>query len=233
MSGASPVASIRPGLPRAFEALVAAGALVALWPLLLLIGLVVCLTSPGPALFRQQRMGLGGRPFELLKFRTMTSGAAGAQVTASGDRRITAVGRILRASKLDELPELIHIVRGEMSFVGPRPEVPAFVDLEDRRWREVLAARPGLTDPVTVRLRHEEQLLGAICQRTGDDTETVYRRVLQPFKLRGYAAYLGQRSAIDDLRIIVLTLRAIVDPDAADPPGVDEILESAEGAYDA
>ncbi|MEO1087286.1 MAG: sugar transferase [Acidobacteriota bacterium] len=216
--------SVRPGLPRPVEVAVAGAAIVALWPLLLVIALLVRATSPGPALFRQRRIGLGGRPFELLKFRTMTADAAGARVTAAGDRRITAVGRWLRASKLDELPELVNIVRGEMSFVGPRPEVPAFVDAGDPRWAPVLAARPGLTDPVTLRLRREEELLEALRARTGEETEAVYRRWMQPWKLRGYADYLSRRSAVDDLRVILATLRAIVDPAAAKPPSVDAIL---------
>ncbi|MEO1369750.1 MAG: sugar transferase, partial [Acidobacteriota bacterium] len=230
---------VRPGLPRPVEVVVASAAVLALWPLLVVIAVLVRSTSPGPALFRQRRVGLGGRPFELLKFRTMTAGAAGARVTASGDRRVTAVGRWLRASKLDELPELVNIVRGEMSFVGPRPEVPAFVDFGDPRWATVLGARPGLTDPVTLRLRREEELLEALGNRTGEEIETAYRRWMQPWKLRGYAEYLSRRSAVDDVRVLLATLRAILEPAAAKPPSVDEILGlgaevgTTEGAGDA
>ncbi|MEM8997040.1 MAG: sugar transferase [Acidobacteriota bacterium] len=233
MSGrkSPPEIAVRPGLARPVELMVASAAVLALWPLLLMIAVLVRSTSPGPALFRQRRVGLGGRPFELLKFRTMATGAAGARVTASGDRRITAVGRWLRASKLDELPELVNIVRGEMSFVGPRPEVPAFVDLGNPRWAAVLEARPGLTDPVTLRLRREEELLEALRARTGEGTEAAYRRWMQPWKLRGYADYLSRRSAAGDVRVILATLRAIVDPAAAQPPSVEEILNlDAEGA---
>ncbi|MCU0235267.1 MAG: sugar transferase, partial [Thermoanaerobaculales bacterium] len=103
----------------------------------------VALSSRGPVLFRQQRVGRGGRPFTMLKFRTMRVGGGGAQVTAAGDGRVTAVGRLLRRLKLDELPELVNVLGGELALVGPRPEVPRFVDLGDPRWRAVLEERPG------------------------------------------------------------------------------------------
>ncbi len=153
---------------------------------------------PGPALFRQQRLGRGGAPFTLFKLRTMrqaAAGAAGSYVTAGGDPRITPLGRFLRRSKLDELPQLWNIVRGDLSFVGPRPEVPAWIELGDPRWQRVLAARPGLTDPVTLRLRNEEALLAAV----PGDREDFYRDHLQPWKLAGYADYLARRSAAGDL----------------------------------
>ncbi len=107
-------------------------------------------------------------------------------MTAGGDSRVTAIGRFLRRTKLDELPELWNVVRGEMSFVGPRPEVERFVRLEDPLWREVLEARPGLTDPTTLRLRDEESLLASV----EGDREAYYRETLQPLKLRGYVEYL-------------------------------------------
>src|SRR5687767_11977002 len=119
----------------------------------MLVALVaVRLTSRGPGVFGQVRVGREGKPFTLRKFRSMTQGARGTQVTASGDARITLVGKFLRRTKLDELPELWNILCGDMSFVGPRPEVPGYVDLADPRWQMVLTARPGLTDTVTLRL---------------------------------------------------------------------------------
>lgn len=212
------------GLPRWVEAPVAALLLLGCAPLLLPLLLAIRLGSPGPALFRQQRVGRFGRPFTLIKLRTMRVTTGGTDrpqdnVTARGDHRITALGRILRSSKLDELPELWNIVRGELSFVGPRPEVPALVQLEDARWQKVLEVRPGLTDPVTLRLRNEENLLAEVTE----DRELFYRQVLQPWKLDGYLEYLGRRSAGSDLTVLFETLLAILWPQRAPPPSVDEI----------
>lgn len=211
------------GLPRWAELPVAALTLAACLPLLLVLALAVRLTSPGPALFRQPRVGRGGRTFEMLKLRTMRRqdpAAGGSPITAGGDQRITPLGRWLRASKLDELPELWNIVRGDLSFVGPRPEVPAMVDLEDPRWRRVLAVRPGLTDPVTLRLRNEEAMLAKV---PPGELEDFYRQVLQPWKLDGYLEYVSRRSPASDLRLIWRTLSAIADPRRSPPPGLDEI----------
>ncbi len=216
MTAASPG---RKGLPRPVELLLALAGLAATAPLLLLAGLAVAASSRGPVLFRQERIGRGGHPFVLLKFRTMTQGGAGLRVTAAGDARVTAVGRWLRRSKLDELPELWNVLRGEMSFVGPRPEVAEYVDSEDPRWRRVLAARPGLTDPTTLRLRNEEQLLAAV----GGDRDTFYREVLQPFKLAGYIEYLERRSAWGDLAVLWRTAVAVAVPGSVRPPSVDEL----------
>lgn len=217
------------GLPRSIELPVAALALLVLGPFLLALGLLVRLSSPGPAFFRQQRVGRHGRPFTLIKLRSMVTpparpadpGEEGARsITAGGDPRITSLGRFLRSSKLDELPELWNIVRGELSFVGPRPEVPAMVDLGDPRWRRVLEARPGLTDAVTLRLRNEEALLERV---PAEDRERFYRHLLQPWKLAGYVDYLERRSPWRDLGLIWDTVTAIVLPRRAPPPSIEEI----------
>jgi lipopolysaccharide/colanic/teichoic acid biosynthesis glycosyltransferase len=158
--------------------------------------------------------------FTLYKLRTMRVAAAGAQVTAAGDARVTRVGRILRQTKLDELPGLWNVVRGEMSLVGPRPEVPRYVDPNSATWRLVLEARPGLTDPVTLRLRNEEALLAEV----GGDRERFYTEALQPFKLAGYAEYLRGRSWRVDVKILCATARAVVFPRQAPPPTLEEVL---------
>ena len=207
------------GLPRPLEAVLAALGLVVLAPLLAGLGLAVRLSSPGPVLFRQERMGRGGRLFTLLKFRTMRETSAGPRFTARGDARITGVGRFLRQSKLDELPELWNVLRGEMSFVGPRPEVPEYVDLEDSRWQRVLAARPGLTDPVTLALRNEEELLAGVA---AEERRRFYAETLVPYKLHGYAAYLERRTAWSDLGVMMATLLAVVRPGRATPPSFEE-----------
>ena len=196
------------GLPRAVEASLACLGLVVSSPVLLAAAGLVAATSPGPVLFKQQRVGLNGRPFTLLKLRTMKVAPEGSQLTASGDARITPVGRWLRRFKLDEIPQLWNVVRGDMSLVGPRPEVPRYVD-DGPLWRQVLSARPGLTDPVTLRLRDEEALLAGVAAG-GDDPESFYRERLLPWKLRGYLDYLQRRSWASDLGVLGATALAVL-----------------------
>src|SRR5207245_2488448 len=142
---------------RAFDLSVAVVLLTLLAPILVILALLVLVTSGPPILFRQERIGLGSRRFTLLKFRTMRPGSDRSMLLAArGDGRVTAVGRFLRVSKLDELPQLINVIRVEMSIVGPRPEVPRYVAGYDARQIEVLEVRPGLTDPASVLFRDEE-----------------------------------------------------------------------------
>jgi lipopolysaccharide/colanic/teichoic acid biosynthesis glycosyltransferase len=220
-------APIKDGCPRPVEAVVALAALVALLPLLGVAALAVAVTSRGPVLFRQRRMGRGGRDFVLYKMRTMRVGGGGPQVTAGDDARVTPVGRLLRRTKLDELPELWNVVKGDMSLVGPRPEVPRYVDLGDPAWQLVLRARPGLTDPVTLRLRNEETLLAQV----EGDREQFYLTTLQPFKLKGYLEYLRARSWRADVGVLWQTCRVIVRPGRALPPAVDEIEASSASGF--
>jgi lipopolysaccharide/colanic/teichoic acid biosynthesis glycosyltransferase len=217
---------IKQGIPRAVEAMIALLALVVVAPLVALSSLAVMVASGRPVFFRQQRVGRGGRAFTLYKLRTMRVTSGGAQVTAAGDARVTSVGRILRKTKLDELPGLWNVVRGEMSLVGPRPEVPRYVDLESAAWRLVLEARPGLTDPVTLRLRNEESLLAEV----RGDRERFYTDALQPFKLAGYAQYLRGRSWRVDVEILWATALAVVFPHRAQPPTLEEILAGGDEA---
>ena len=216
----------RSGIPQPVQAIVALGGLVCLGPLLGAIAAAVKLGSRGPILFRQERMGQGGRAFRMTKFRTMRTDMAGLAVTASGDPRVTPIGRLLRKTKLDELPELWNIVRGDMALVGPRPEVPRYVDLADPLWREVLSVRPGLTDPVTIALRDEEAVLAEV----DGDRDVYYRRTLLRFKLLGQARYLRQRTWWSDVRVLVATAVAIVKPGAS--PTRDEIEATARAAAD-
>ena len=156
-------------------------------------------------------MGRGGRPFRLVKLRSMRVAREGPRVTARGDDRVTPVGRVLRRTKLDELPELWNVLRGDMSFVGPRPEVPEYVDLTDPAWAEVLQARPGLTDPVTLALRDEEDLMESVA----GDRERYYRETLQPRKLAGYRSYLQRRTWRSDVGVIWSTVVALLPGRAA------------------
>ncbi len=156
----------------------AAGALIALAPLLGLIALAVVSEDGRPVLFRQVRVGRFGRHFNMYKFRSMRM-RPGLPLTCKGDPRVTRVGRFLRAYKLDELPQLWNIIRGEMAWIGPRPEVPEFVDMGDPLWQQVLAMRPGLADAASIAFRNEEQLLAAV-----PDPQEYYRREILPRKLR-------------------------------------------------
>jgi lipopolysaccharide/colanic/teichoic acid biosynthesis glycosyltransferase len=214
VNAASPIRPPEPraGLARPVEAALAAAGLVASAPLLAVAAAAIAATSGLPVFFRQERVGRGGRPFTLIKLRTMRTSGAGPRVTAGNDPRITAVGRFLRRTKLDELPELWNVLRGDMSFVGPRPEVADYVHPESPLWREVLSVRPGLTDPVTLSLRHEEALLEAV----RGDREKYYRETLQPRKLEGYVDYLRRRSWRSDLGVLLATAGAILRPRRAD-----------------
>jgi lipopolysaccharide/colanic/teichoic acid biosynthesis glycosyltransferase len=210
------------GLARAVEVPLAALGLAATSPLLLLAGLWILATSGLPILFRQLRIGRDGRPFTLVKLRTMRSSPNASLVTARGDPRITAAGRVLRRTKIDEIPQLWNVLMGDMAFVGPRPEVPEFVDLGDPVWRRILSARPGLTDPITLRLRDEEALMAAV----SEDRDRFYRETLQPWKLSGYLDYLENRSWRTDLRVLILTGAALFGhgrdgpvPNPGAPPG--------------
>jgi len=194
------------GLPRWVEVPLAFISLVLLAPLLALAGLGILLSSGRPIIFRQIRVGKHGRNFELCKLRTMKPSSGGPQITSGTDTRITRLGKFLRHTKLDELPALWNVLSGEMSLVGPRPEVPCFVVLKDPLWQKVLSVRPGITDPVSVQLRSEADLLAQI----EGDMEQYYVNELQPAKLRGYIAYLEKRTWRSDLAVLVQTALAVL-----------------------
>lgn len=204
------ISSSEKGLPRALEIVAAIAGLALFAPVLALCAVLVKISSRGPVLFRQSRIGYGGSVFTLYKFRTMREAGKGSLITAKGDSRVTLVGRILRKVKLDELPELFNVLTGDMSFVGPRPEVPEYVDFADPVWKTVLGVRPGITDPATLKMRNEEAFLALI-----EDKDDYYRRVIQPFKLKESMRYLERRSAFGDLRVILRTLKVIIFPGTA------------------
>jgi lipopolysaccharide/colanic/teichoic acid biosynthesis glycosyltransferase len=180
-------------------------AFVLVSPLLALIAVAVKLSSPGPVIHRARRVGQGGHVFTLYKFRTMVADAArtGPAITGGDDPRVTPVGRVLRRSKLDELPQLINIVIGNMSLVGPRPEDPGYVRLYSAHQRRVLEVKPGLTSPATVLHRDEESML------IGQDWEQRYRTEILPEKLRIELNYLSRRTLGGDLRILAQTAAAL------------------------
>jgi lipopolysaccharide/colanic/teichoic acid biosynthesis glycosyltransferase len=213
-------ASVGRGLPRSVEVLLSLVALLAIAPVLAVVALLVRATSRGPVLFRHTRTGQNGRPFHLLKFRTMRDGVTGPAVTARGDARITRVGKVLRQTKLDELPELWNVVRGDMSLVGPRPEAVQYSIPSSSEWEHVLNVRPGITDPVTLHLRNEEELLAA----AQPDAETFYRSYLLPYKLNGYREYLASRTWTRDVTVLWLTMVAIAMPGRVPAPSPEQIV---------
>ncbi|KQU74853.1 MULTISPECIES: sugar transferase [unclassified Rhizobacter] len=195
-------------LKRGFDVLMAVTGLVVLSPLLFAIALWVKLDSPGPVFFRQERVGRSGRRFLIHKFRTMRHMPvdAGPQITVGADVRITRAGKHLRRAKLDELPQLIDVLAGAMSVVGPRPEVPRYVALYPPELRDkVLSVRPGITDCASLTYRDESTLLAASA-----DPEKTYAEVLLPAKLRLAAHYVDHASLATDLRLIWLTIKAVV-----------------------
>ena len=192
---------------RSMDLLLSLLGLLVLAPVLLLIACWIKLDSRGPVFFRQERVGRFGVPFRIHKFRTMKDGASidGPSITVGADARITRVGRWLRQSKLDELPQLIDVLQGRMSMVGPRPEVPRYVALYPAELRaKVLSVRPGITDPASIAYRDESRLLAAAA-----DPEREYLHVVMPAKLEHAARYIDQRSLRGDLRLIGATLRAL------------------------
>ena len=190
---------------RLFDIVASAAALVALSPLLAAIAVVVKASSPGPALFRQARLGKDERLFQIYKFRTMVAGAeSGSPITVNGDRRITRVGRVLRRFDLDELPTLFNVLRGDMTIVGPRPELPVYLPNYSREQRRVFSVRPGLTDPATLAFRDESR------QLNGASVEEVYIHEILPQKLALNLAYLKARSVRSDAAIMLRTVAAML-----------------------
>ena len=191
---------------RAFDVVASALGLLLLAPLLVVLVLLVR-ADGGPAFFRQERIGRHGRSFRIWKFRTMVPDAdrLGPHLTVGADRRITRLGGWLRRTKLDELPQLINVLAGEMSLVGPRPEVPRYVALYDVGQRRVLDLVPGITDPASIRYHDESRVLAS-----SSDPERLYVERLMPEKIRLNLAYAEGRGVVRDAGIIFATLRRIV-----------------------
>lgn len=192
---------------RLFDWVASGLGLLLLAPLLLLIALAIPLDSPGPVFFRQERVGRFGKTFRIHKFRTMVmdSERRGMQITVGADARVTRVGAVLRKYKLDELPQLIDVLLGSMSLVGPRPEVPRYVHYYPADVRElVLSVRPGITDRASIEYKDENQLLAS-----SGNPEKTYVDVIIPVKLRFYVAYVRNRTFFGDLKILLDTAKAV------------------------
>ncbi|MFT3917334.1 MAG: sugar transferase [Anaeromyxobacteraceae bacterium] len=205
----------RPGYrfaKRSLDVVAAVVGLLVVSPVLAVAAVAVKLSSPGPVLFRQVRVGRGGRPFRILKLRTMREAPGGPAVTAGGDARVTRAGRWLRRSKLDELPQLWNVLAGDMSLVGPRPELPRFVRRFEEAYAPILEVRPGLTDYAAIAYRDEEALLAG-----AQDPEAAYVEAVLPAKLALYRRYLDERSMGTDSRLLARTLGVLARPRAPRP----------------
>jgi lipopolysaccharide/colanic/teichoic acid biosynthesis glycosyltransferase len=200
-------AALYPVIKRLFDLFFSALGLIVLSPVLLFVVLRIKLESPGPALYKGTRVGLNGTLFKMNKFRTMVINAdkIGGSSTPEDDPRITKVGRFLRRYKLDELPQLINVFKGEMSFVGPRPQVKWAVDLYSAEERQVLTVRPGITDYASVRFPNEGEIL-----KGSSDPDKDYMEKIHPEKMRLSLEYVRSRSMWVDLKVIIQTLVAIV-----------------------
>ncbi len=197
---------------RLFDATCACAGLVFLMPVFAGLALAIFWDDGPPVFFSQTRVGRNGKPFRIWKLRTMRSGSQGSVITAAGDGRVTRTGAVLRRLKLDELPQLFNVLKGDMSLVGPRPEVPEHVELDTPMWQAVLRVRPGITDLASLLYRDEEKMLGA-----SRDPNAFYRQSVLPAKLLLNRAYLMSRSFRQDMRLICLTIRYSLFPDSFDP----------------
>lgn len=194
-------------IKRIFDFVAALAGLLVLWPVFLVVACWIKLDSPGPVFFRQERVGRHGAPFRIFKFRTMrTDAERKGQITIGADPRVTRSGEWLRRYKVDELPQLINVLTGEMSLVGPRPEVPRYVAKYPNDVRElVLSVPPGITEWASILYKEENVVLGKAA-----DPERAYVEEILPIKLDYYLRYVRTRSMLEDLRIIFRTVAAIV-----------------------
>ena len=190
---------------RAFDILCSFLGLTVLSPVLPVVSVLVAVTSPGGVFFRQERIGKDGRPFRIFKFRSMRKDNAGLKITTGNDSRITPVGRFLRKSKIDELPQLINVLVGDMSFVGPRPEVADYVNLYTPYQRQVLLVRPGITGLASIRFRNENDLLTA-----SDDPNRTYVEQIMPRKIDLDLEYIPHASVFYDIKLIFQTFAVVI-----------------------
>lgn len=192
---------------RAMDIVLSACALAVLWPLLLLIALAILIDDPGPVFYRQVRVGRNGKTFRIFKFRSMVMDAdkKGLAITVGRDSRITRVGAVLRKTKLDELAQLLNVLFGQMSFVGPRPEVPKYVELYTPYQRQVLLVRPGITDYASIAYRNENDLLAG-----APNPEAMYIEQIMPDKIELNMKYLREISPLADIRLILKTIVAVI-----------------------
>lgn len=192
---------------RVFDFMASLLGLLILSPILLVTAIFIKIDSRGPIFFKQKRVGKNKETFEIYKFRTMVTDAEkmGKQITVGNDRRITRIGKVIRKCKLDELPQLINVLKGEMSLVGPRPEVPRYVELYDEYQEQILLVKPGITDYASIKFINENEILGA-----SSDPEEEYIKEIMPNKIELNMQYINNFSIFEDIRLILKTILYIV-----------------------
>ena len=185
-----------------FDRVAALIGLLCIWWLLIIVAIIIKIKMPGgPAIFKQTRIGRYGKPFTMYKFRTMTVNHSGSSVSVAGESRITPLGAVLRKYKIDELPELWNVLKADMSFVGPRPDVPGYADALTGDDREVLLLRPGITGPASLKYRNEEEILAAV-----DNPQIYNDTIIFPDKVRINRYYLHNYSFVSDIKMILCTV---------------------------
>ena len=193
-------------LKRLFDIVASFCGIVILFPLIVIVSILIKLTSKGPVLFKQVRVTKNGRLFKIYKFRTMRENSEGnKQITVGNDSRITGVGHILRKTKLDELPQLFNVLKGEMSLVGPRPEVPKYVELYTEEQREILKVSAGITDYASIYFSNESELLGE-----AENPEEFYIKKIMPYKIELNKKYIKEIGIVTDIKLIILTILKIL-----------------------
>ncbi len=191
---------------RVFDLLSSIGGLIILSPLFIFISIWIKLSSKGTVFFIQKRVGKNFKEFNLYKFRSMVADAPkkGLQITSGDDPRITSVGKFIRRTKIDELPQLINVIKGDMSLVGPRPEVKKYVDVKRDEYKKVLSVQPGITDLAAIEFRDEEKILKGV-----ENKEKVYIDKILPKKIELYYEYINNINFVSDIKIILKTLKVI------------------------
>lgn len=193
-------------LKRVFDIVASFCGIIILFPLIIIVSILIKITSKGPVLFKQVRVTKNGKLFKIYKFRTMRENSEGnKQITVGKDNRITGIGHILRKTKLDELPQLFNVLKGEMSLVGPRPEVPKYVDLYTDEQREILKVPAGITDYASIYFSNESELLGEV-----ENPEEFYIKKIMPYKIELNKKYINEIGIMTDIKIIILTILKIL-----------------------
>ena len=197
---------------RIFDIIVASLLVVILSPILLLLSILIKIDSPGPVMFRQVRVTTYGKPFRIFKFRTMVNNAdkIGTQVTTKGDSRVTRMGKMLRGCRLDELPQLFNVLKGEMSFVGTRPEVEKYVDQYSEEMMATLFLPAGITSYASIMYKDEDERIGAYQKQTGKSVDEIYREYILPEKMKYNLKYLEEFSIWRDMKLMLMTVAAVL-----------------------
>lgn len=193
-------------LKRLFDIVASFCGIVILFPLIVIVSILIKLTSKGPVLFKQVRVTKNGKLFKIYKFRTMRENSEGnKQITVGNDSRITGIGHVLRKTKLDELPQLFNVLKGKMSLVGPRPEVPKYVELYTEEQREILKVSAGITDYASIYFSNESELLGE-----AENPEEFYIKKIMPYKIELNKKYIKEIGIVTDIKLIILTILKIL-----------------------